>query len=195
MGCHNGPGTMSWTALSDEGYEEGKEEGQAEGPGTEGLAEWPGRKAEGRGPERGPAEGREEGRAEGREEGRAEGVRMSLAKMILKGLPDDVIKEVTGYVRKKSPKIKTDIALSISGNREKGKGYACSLSPFHWSIWLSVLYCLEEGFRNRIAFLSLLLQTAFRSVWLWFEVLPCGSVCRSVLVTFHTYVSESIDVD
>ena len=71
----------------DEGYEEGKEEGLAEGR----------------------AEGREEGRAEGREEGRAEGVRDVVAKMILKGLPDDVIKEVTGICEEEISKIRKQI--------------------------------------------------------------------------------------
>ena len=63
----------------DEGYEEGKEEGLAEG------------------------------RAQGLAEGRAEGVRDVVAKMILKGLPDDVIKEVTGICEEEISKIRKQI--------------------------------------------------------------------------------------
>lgn len=66
-----------------EGRAEGREEGRAEGR-EEGRAE---------GREEGRAEGREEGREIGRQEGRAEAAR----KMKDKGLPHDLIAELTGF--------------------------------------------------------------------------------------------------
>ena len=61
-----------------EGIAEGREEGRAEGR------------------EEGRAQGREEGRAEGRAEGREEANRDNAIKMKKKGIPDDLIAEITG---------------------------------------------------------------------------------------------------
>ena len=77
-----------------EGLEEGLEKGRAEGL-KEGLEKG---RAEGleKGLEKGRAEGLEKGLEKGRAEGKLEGILETARKMKQKGMPDDLISEMTG---------------------------------------------------------------------------------------------------